>query len=236
MPSYSGTANRPDRVKAIGGVVAVHAALAAVIFTGLNVHLVKQAVEHLQTFDISEPPAPPPQPPPPPEPREATAAKREAGAPAKRDEASPVVAPAPRLPLPSPIVAAKVAGTGSAASSGAAAAGSGTGAGGSGTGPGGGGADYSGFTPARLIRNLRHRDYRTISATQMRNGAVDTHLVISSSGSVTQCLVIKSSGDRAVDSMVCNLIKSGVRFSPARDASGRPIEFNTQYLAQWREL
>ncbi|MEO7635169.1 MAG: hypothetical protein ABIS38_05930, partial [Sphingomicrobium sp.] len=91
MPSYSGTANRPDRAKAIGAVVAVHAALAAIIVTGLNVHLVRQAVERLQTFDIREPPPPPPIEPPPPAPKPSRA-KLEAGAPAKRTEASPVVA------------------------------------------------------------------------------------------------------------------------------------------------
>ncbi len=229
MPGYSGTANRPDRVKAIGAVVAVHAALAAIILTGLNVRVVSQAVERLQTFDFR---APPPPKPPPPQP-EAQAAKREAGAPARRAEASPIVAPPPRLPLPSPVPAAKIAGSGSAPGSGAGVSGSGTGAGGSGTGPGGGGMDTSGFTPARLVRNLAQKNYRVVSATRMRNGSVNTHLIISSTGSVTRCNIIRSSGDQRVDSTVCQLILNGLRFSPARDASGQAIEYNTQYLAKW---
>ena len=52
MSSYSGTADRPDRAKAIAAVVAVHAALAAIILTGLNVRIVRQAVEQLKTIDI----------------------------------------------------------------------------------------------------------------------------------------------------------------------------------------
>jgi protein TonB len=45
VSSYRGTANRPDRAKAIAAVVAVHAALAFVILSGLNVRIVSQAVE-----------------------------------------------------------------------------------------------------------------------------------------------------------------------------------------------
>ena len=37
MSSYTGTADRPDRAKAIAAVVAVHAGLAAIILAGLNV-------------------------------------------------------------------------------------------------------------------------------------------------------------------------------------------------------
>ena len=45
MTSYSGSANRPDRAKAIMAVVAVHALLAAIIITGLKGDIVKRAVE-----------------------------------------------------------------------------------------------------------------------------------------------------------------------------------------------
>lgn len=65
MPSYTGTADRPDQAKAIIAVVAVHAALAAIILTGLNGRFVTHAIETLKTFDIREPPPPPPTPPPP---------------------------------------------------------------------------------------------------------------------------------------------------------------------------
>ena len=62
MSSYQGTAARPDRAKAIIAVVAVHAALAFVILTGLNVKLVTQAVQHLKTFNLDNIPPPPPVP------------------------------------------------------------------------------------------------------------------------------------------------------------------------------
>ena len=40
MSSYTGTADRPQRAKAIAAVVAVHAALAFIILSGLNVRIV----------------------------------------------------------------------------------------------------------------------------------------------------------------------------------------------------
>ena len=64
MPEYRGTADRPDRAKAIVAVALVHAALAFIILSGLNVEMVRRAVDRLTTIDIRQPP-PPPQPPPP---------------------------------------------------------------------------------------------------------------------------------------------------------------------------
>ncbi|HEY7006825.1 MAG TPA: hypothetical protein VH392_10150, partial [Sphingomicrobium sp.] len=101
MPSYRGTADQPDRAKAIALVVAVHVALAFVIVSGLNVRMVTKAVEQLKTFNLQTPPPPPPvQPPPKPRPEKAKEAQ---GAPAKKAEPTPVVAPAPKIPAPSPI-------------------------------------------------------------------------------------------------------------------------------------
>ena len=58
MSSYTGTAERPDRAKAIAAVIAVHAGLAAIILAGLNVRVVSHVVEQLKTFDIRLPPPP----------------------------------------------------------------------------------------------------------------------------------------------------------------------------------
>jgi len=231
MSSYTGTANRPDRAKAIGAVIAVHAGLAAIILTGLNVRMVGQIVDHLQTFDIRVPRPPPPVPPPSP-PRQRLA-KREAGAPAKKAEATPVVAPKPQLPLQSPIPAAPVAGRGSAPSSGASVSGTGTGAGGSGNGPGGGG-DYSKFTPARLVRNLSHGDYRDLTGGRMPEGAAMVALRVEPSGLPSNCRVIRSSGDSSVDAGLCPLLVARLRFRPALNDQGRPISYQLQYVATWR--
>jgi protein TonB len=229
LSSYRGTADPPDKVKAIAAVIAVHAALAFAIFTGLNVDMVKGAVESLKTFDIREPPPPPPEPPPPPKPRPEQAKKPE-GAPAKRAEPSPVVAPPPRLPLPSPIPAAKVAGTGSASSSGAAASGPGRGAGGAGTGTGGGGA---GSTPARMITKIPDTEYGRLSSTGIRKGNAGITFKVNTDGSVTNCRIARSSGDPYVDQLVCQLAERYIRFIPARDPSGRPVAQDVTYFPNW---
>jgi protein TonB len=229
LSSYRGTAEGPDKAKAIAAVIAVHAALAFAILTGLNVDMVKGAVESLKTFDIREPPPPPPQPPPPPKPKPQQA-KKPQGAPAKRAEPSPVVAPPPRIPVTSPIPAAKVAGSGNASTSGAAASGAGTGAGGSGYGTGGGGA---GFTPARRITKIPDREYRRLASTGLQSGAVGVTIKVNTDGSVSNCRIARSSGNSYADSMMCQLTVRYIRFEPARDASGRPIAQDVTFYPNW---
>jgi protein TonB len=231
MSSYTGTSNRPDRAKAIAAVIAVHAALAAIILAGLNVRMVKEVVDRLQTFDIPVPPPPPPSPPPPEAKQQQ--AKREAGAPAKKAEATQIVAPQPKLPVQSPIPAAPIAGRGSAPSSGAAAAGTGTGAGGFGNGPGGGG-DYSKFTPARLVRNLSRGDYRQLTGGRMPEGRAMVALQVEPSGLPSNCRVVRSSGDSFVDAGLCPLIVGRLRFRPALNDRRQPIAYQLQYVATWR--
>jgi len=235
VSSYTGTAGPPDRAKAVIAVAAVHAALAFVILSGLNVRTVSEAVEALKTFNLAQPPPPPPLPPPPPKPRPQPEMKKAAGAPAKAAEPAPIVAPPPRIPAPSPLPAAKVAGTGTASTSGAAAAGSGTGAGGTGNGPGGGGyADYSRFTPARLVSNIPNFEYGRLAATGIPSGLVGVRILVNPDGSVSNCRIARSSGDPSIDSLVCELTVRYVRFSPARDPSGRPVAQDITYFPNWR--
>lgn len=234
MSTYRGTADSPDRAKAIVAVVAVHAALALVILSGLNVRAVQNAVESLTTIDIKEPPPSPlierPKPAPKPE-----AAKNPRGTAAKKAAPTSVVAPQPKLPVPSPLPAAKVAGTGAATNSGAAASGNGTGAGGSGTGTGGGGyGDYSRFTPARLVSNIPDSEYRQLAATGIPSGAVGVTILVNPNGTVLNCRIARSSGDPSIDALVCQLTQRYVRFDPARDPAGRPVSQDITYFPSWR--
>ena len=227
-------ADNPDRMKALGGVVVVHAALAALILSGLTVHNVTRAVEQLKTFDIREVPPPPP-PPPPPSPQ-AERAKENVGAAAKKALPTPVVAPPPRIVVPykPPVTAAHIASTGRAATAGAATAGSGTGAGGSGNGLGGGGnGDFSGFTPARLVRNLGRSDYRLIAGGRLSRGRAMVSLRVEPSGQPTNCRIVRSSGNSTIDAGLCPLITRRVYFRPALNASGQPIPYQLQYVATW---
>lgn len=233
MASYRST-EREDRAKALAGVLVVHVVLGAVILTGLNVSFVRQAVEeHLKTFDIKELPPPLPEPPPPQQTSER--AKEEEGAAGKKAEPSPIVVPKPKIVLPAnpPVAAAPVAGTGNATRSGAALSGTGPGAGGTGSGRGGGTGDFSGFTPARLIRNLNRSDYRQLTGGRMLYGRAMVSLQLDARGVPVQCQVARSSGDSSVDSGLCPLITRRLRFRPAMDASRRPIPYRLEYVASW---
>jgi protein TonB len=228
-------ADNPDRMKALGGVLVVHAGLAAIIFSGFSVHSVRQTAERLKTFDINE--VPPPLPPPPrPRPSPERARHKE-GAAAKKALPTPVVAPQPRIVIPymPPVVAAPIASTGSAPTSGAATAGTGTGAGGSGTGLGGGGkGEYSGYTPARMLNKIPDWEYRRISDGRIPRGSAGIAFRVNANGRLTNCRIVRSSGDPAVDSNVCDAATRYLRFSPARDRSGRAITQDMAYTPTWR--
>ncbi|HEY7958947.1 MAG TPA: TonB family protein [Sphingomicrobium sp.] len=232
MSSYRGTADRPDQAKAVAGVVLVHAALAAIILTGLNVPLVQQAVEKLTTINIAQPPPPPPVQPPPKAVPEPHTAKRPEGPAARKAEPSPVVAAQPRLAVPSPVPAAKVAGAGSASTSGAALSGTGTGASGAGNGPGGGG-DTAGFTPARKLTKIPNREYRRLADSGMAAGSVAIMIRVNPDGTVSNCRVARSSGNPYADSLMCQLTIEYVRFSPARDPAGRPVAQDVTFAPNW---
>lgn len=230
MSSYRGTADGPDRAKAIAAVVAIHAALAFVILSGLRVDQARQAVEVLTTLKLREPPPPPPVQPPKPAPKP-RAMKKPEGAPAKKAEPTPVVAPEPRFPTPSPVPAAKVAGTGSATTSGAVGAGNGTGAGGAGSGPGGGGSGA--FTPARKLTKIPDSEYRRFAATGIVSGSVALSVRVNPDGSLSNCRVLRSSGNSGADSLMCQLFIQYVRFSPALDPYGRPVAQDITWVPIW---
>ncbi|GAA4744590.1 hypothetical protein GCM10023264_07340 [Sphingomonas daechungensis] len=233
MGTYTATPAN-DRAKALAGVALVHIVIGAVILTGLNVHNVRHAVESLKTFDIEER-SPPPPAPPPPQPK-ADRTKDQEGAAGKKAEPTQVVAPKPAIVVPTkpPVVAAPVAGTGNQARAGAAATGVGPGAGGSGTGRGGGGnGDFTGFTPARLVRNLNRGDYRELTGGRLPYGRAMVALQLDPSGLPINCRVTRSSGDADVDGRLCPLIYRRLRFRPAFDADGRPIPYRLDYVANW---
>jgi protein TonB len=230
VSSYRASADRSDRAKAIIAAIAVNVGLAVIILTGLNVRMVSRAVERLATFDIREAPPPPPVPPPPPRTRPHQL-KKPQGAPAKKAEASPIVAPQPKLPVQSPLPAAKVAGTGSASTSGAGTSGTGTGAGGSGNGPGGGG--YGG-TPAQKVTKIPDREYRRlVAASGMTRGTVGVGIRVTPEGRSSNCRIVRSSGSPVADALMCQLTEQYVRFRPARDAQGRAIASDVTWFPNW---
>ena len=228
---YFRATNQGDRAKAIAAVAVVHIILAAVILSGLNVRMIAEKIDALETFDVIEPAPPPPQPPPPM--RESQRAREKEGAAGKKAEPTPVVAPT--RSARSPIRAAPVAGRGSAASAGATTRGTGTGAGGSGSGRGGGGAgDFSGYTPAARITRIPNSEYRRlVAASGSPTGIVGITLKVNIDGSPSNCRIVRTSGNGFVDALMCELALRYVRFRPARDPDGRPVAQDVTWYPDW---
>jgi protein TonB len=129
----------PDRVRSALAVAAIHVGIGYALLAGLNVDFVRAAAETLRVFDLPPTPPPPPVEQPVPAPAPSKSPEGAAAPPNLRAEATPVVAPPPKLPVvtPTPVVAAVLPAEGSAPESGAAdVSGPGTGAGGEGAGRG----------------------------------------------------------------------------------------------------
>jgi protein TonB len=233
---YRDRPTRAERAQAIAGVAAIHLALGALALSSSRPVSRADEASPIQVIDLAIPDPPPPPPPPP---HERDAAEREAGAPAKKAEPAPVVAPVPRIELPAKpvIAAAPVAGTGSAPSAGAAAAGSGTGAGGAGTGAGGGGRGDGGGAIGEeahlLYGGLSRRDYRRLRAFALPAGRAVLDLRVGPDGRVSQCTIRQSSGAPALDAALCALLQPRMQWRPARDRAGRPITVGILYTAVW---
>ena len=229
-----------DRAGPLLAVLLLHVAIgfALLRLSGVDVELAGQA--DLAIFDVALPPPPPP-PPPVDEERKVEQQKprKDEGAASPRNiasQATPVVAPEPRVivPAPSPVVATTTPATGAAATQGASTVvGPGTGAGGTGTGTGGGGSgDGSGGggnglgeSRARLVTPaLSRRDYPDfIYRRWPPRGVVFIILRVGPDGLPLSCRVTRSFGDEAIDAETCRLAMQRFRFEPGRDERGRPV-------------
>lgn len=222
MPGYRADPSRPDKAKAIAGVALVYAIIiAAVLFMPADAPLRQGRQEPTVLIDVSE--LPEPQPPPIEDPGKA---KEDEGAAGKRADPTELVAPRPPVELPAsqPVTAAPIAGTGVAATSGAATSGTGPGAGGSGTGRGGGGNGGGGAPAQWLSGGLRNSDYPRAALREGLQGQVSVGFTVLTSGRITNCRITASSGSPLLDSTTCRLLTERLRFRPARDSAGRPIE------------
>jgi periplasmic protein TonB len=175
--------------------------------------------------------------PPPPPPPQAKPKKKEGGSAPKniRSEATPVVAPTPRIETPSvqriaasetphqdmaPTQgASEVRGPGSGA--GGTGNGIGSGAGGNGTGGGGGGVAEP---PHLSTPVLQGYDFpRNLLDDWPRGATVFLRLRVDPRGYIAECSVDRGTGVASIDAVMCNLAHDRLRFRPALDRSGRPV-------------
>jgi protein TonB len=220
MSSYRADPSRPDRAKAIAGVVAVYALLIGamlLVWTDTSPRTIEATPPVL--IEIVDPPPPQPEPDP-------GRAREEEGAAGKKDEPTPVVAPNAKIVVPAkpPVPAAPIAGTGSSSNAGAAIAGTGPGAGGSGSGRGGGGAGGGGSPAQWLSGGLKDSDYPRAALKDRLMGQVSVRFTVLTSGRITNCRVVRSSGSDLLDATTCQLLSERLRFRPATDGTGRPIQ------------
>jgi len=235
---YRPTPTLRDRAGPLAAVVLLHVGIgyALLHLSGAGVELVRQA--DLAIFDVAIPP-----PPPPPivkeRKNEQQKPKKAEGAASPRNiasQATPVVAPEPRVivPAPSPVVATTTPATGAAPTQGASTVvGPGTGAGGTGTGTGsggsgdgdGGGGNGLGESRARLVTPaLSRRDYPDfIYRRWPPRGVVFIILRVGPDGLPLSCRIARSIGDEAIDAETCRLAMQRFRFEPGRDERGRAV-------------
>jgi protein TonB len=240
---YRPKLNTSDKGGAIAGVIAIHAGLAFAFLHLSGTVDLTDPQSALRVINLAEvKPPPPPEPPPPPPERQVQTEKpkeKEGGSSPKnlKSEATPVVAPKPRIviPVPPKIAVAEKPREGAAPTQGASdvqgpgtgaggtGTGTGSGAGGSGTGGGGSGGKLASrsrlSTPVLTGRNFS----RDLLRAWPRGADVFTRLRVDANGYVIQCIVDRGTGNPAIDNEVCERIRTYLRFEPAVDESGQRV-------------
>jgi protein TonB len=218
--AYRAQPSPADRFKAIAGVGLVYAAMiGAMLLVRTDRASRTQEISPPVLIDIEEPPPPQAE-------TQVGKAKEEEGAAGKKAEPTPVVAPEPKIVVPAkpPVVAAPIAGMGASSNAGAALAGTGPGAGGSGTGRGGGGTGGGGSPAQWLSGGLQNSDYPRAALRNKLQGRVSVRFTVHTSGRISNCRITSSSGSPILDATTCQLLTDRLRFLPARDGAGRPID------------
>ena len=235
--AYRTDVNARDKGGAIIAVLAVHAALLLALLNLSGTIDLAEPQSALRLIDLSNPPPPPP-PPPPPQRQQPRPKDREGGSAPKniRSEATPVVAPKPRIETPpvQKIAASETPRQGTAPTQGASnirgpgtgagGIGNGTGSGSGGNGPGGGGDNGVAEPPHLVTPVLSGRDFPGELLDQWPGGVpVFLRLRVSPQGYVSECNVLRGTGIATIDAMMCNIVHDRLRFRPALNRSGQAV-------------
>jgi protein TonB len=245
-------ASRRDRMAAAAGVAALEALLGYVLITGLHVARGMPAPDTLRILNLAPPPPPPPlkKPKPPPHTSKAVDPEGAAAPPNLRATPTEIVRPPPPpivLPPPPPVAAAPIAGTGAAPTAGAAPVpGPGTGAGGEGNGTGsglggngigggglGGGGRGRTKPPKHIHGRIGNADYPEAAKAAGAQGGLWVRYTVQVNGRATNCRVLRSSGNAALDATTCRLIQERFVFRPAKDERGRPFPADLVEEHEW---
>ncbi|MFL6731497.1 MAG: energy transducer TonB [Sphingomicrobium sp.] len=234
--AYRTNISNRDRGGAIAAVVAIHAAL-LFVFLHLSGKIdLTDPQQALQVFDIVNKPPPPP---PPPRQNQRPKPKEKEGGSAPKNlisEATPVVAPKPRIEIPTvqQIAASETPRQGTAPTQGASdvrgpgtgagGVGNGTGSGSGGNGPGGGGDGGVAEPPHLATPVLRGRDFpREMLDSWPLGATVFMRLRVDPRGYVSECTVDRGTGLPYIDNALCNLAHDRLRFRPALNRRGQAV-------------
>ena len=231
-----------DKGGAILGVIAIHALLLLMLLQLSGRVDLTDPQSALRVFDIIDPvppPEPPPPPPPPPRQQETPRPKEPEGGSSPeniRSQATPVVAPKPRIELPVPpkIATSETPREGTDATQGASdvrgpgtgsgGVGTGTGSGAGGGGPGGGGGGGAVQAPRLITPVLTERNFpRQLLEAWPAGAPIFMRLRIDAQGGVLQCNVDRGTGNAAIDTQVCQTVQARFRFRPALNKQGLPV-------------
>jgi protein TonB len=189
-----------NRTLAIILVVVLQFGIGYAIVTGLAYNVIKKATQDLKTFDVEEPPPPPEEPPPPPKDMPKVPPPPITPPPLVRVEAPPppiqtVTAPTP--PVIQPVVPSPPAP------------------------PPPPRKVVSAQSAKGDLRTLFSADdYPASAQAAGAEGTSQASITIGPDGRVVGCNIIRSSGNTALDSATCNIIRRRAKFVPARDSNG----------------
>lgn len=207
-----------NRTLAIIMVVVLQFALGYAIVTGLAYNVIKKAAEDLKTFDVEEEQPPPPEePPPPPKDMPDVPPPPVQPPPLVRLQAPPppiVMQEAPPPPVIPPVVQAPPPPP-----------------------PPPPPRKVQSATSARgdLRTLFSADDYPASAQSAGAEGTAQARLTIGTDGRVVSCDLIRSTGNGALDSATCNILRRRAKFTPARDSNGNPtVDTVTTPPIVWR--
>jgi protein TonB len=184
-----------NRTLSIVFTIAVVGSLMYGIVTGLAYNVIKKAAEDLKTFDVEQQPPPPEEPPPPPKdmPDVPPSIVQTITPPAPIImQVSPTPPITPPAP-PAPPAPPPPRKTQSATSA-----------------------------KGDLRTLFSNDDYPASALAAGAGGTAQAELTIGPDGRVTGCNLVRSTGNGALDSATCNILRRRAKFIPARDSNGNP--------------
>ena len=193
-----------NRTLAIVFVVVIQFALGYAIVTGLAYNVIKKTAENLKVIDVEQPPPPPEKPPPPPKDLPKVPPPPTIPPPLVQMQAPPPPIAVQVAPTPPPIPQIVQAPPAPPP-------------------PPPPHKTVSAQSARGDVRTLFSADdYPASAQAAGAEGTAQATLTIGPDGRVVGCNLIKSTGNGALDSATCNILRRRAKFTPARDSNGNP--------------